>query len=79
MQFKIDWNRFNDKNPNVENSFEEMCRHLFCRKFSITGYDFQSNYNQTGLEIEPILFENKNYEFQCKYVKTVHINKLKNH
>ncbi|GEM_PF-2809981 len=69
MQFKIDWNRFNDKNPNVENSFEEMCRHLFCRKFSITGYDFQSNYNQTGLEIEPILFENKNYGFQCKYVK----------
>ena len=68
MQYKIDWNRFNDKNPDVENSFEEMCRHLFCRKFG-TGYDFQSNYNQTGLEMEPICFEDKYYGFQCKYVK----------
>lgn len=69
MQYKINWDRFNDKNPDKENSFEEMCRHLFCRKFGKTGYDFQSNFNQTGLEMEPIDVEGKRYGFQCKYVK----------
>lgn len=67
--FNINWDYFNIKNPNKENSFEEMCRHLFCRKFGITGYDFQSNYNQTGLEMEPIKVNGKWYGFQSKYVK----------
>lgn len=67
--FNISWDYFNVKNPNKEISFEEMCRHLFCRKFGITGYDFQSNYNQTGLEMEPIKVNRRWYGFQCKYVK----------
>lgn len=67
--FNINWDYFNIKNPNKEDSFEEMCRHLFCKKFGVTGYEFQSNYNQTGLEMEPIEVNGKWYGFQSKYVK----------
>lgn len=70
LKFNINWDVFKVKNPNFEDSFEEMCRHLFCRKFEITGYDFQSNFNQTGLEMEPINFNGKWYGFQSKFVKS---------
>ena len=71
MKFNINWDVFKVKNPNFEDSFEEMCRHLFCRKFGKTGYDFQSNYDQTGLEMEPIEFDAKFYGFQSKFVKNI--------
>ena len=33
----------------------------------MSSHEFSANYNQTGLEIEPIFFEEKYYGFQCKY------------
>ena len=64
---EINWNRFIFKNPNPQKAFETMCRNLFFRKYKVSSYDFSANYNQTGLETEPILFEDKYYGFQCKY------------
>lgn len=66
--YKINWSRFELKNPDKENAFEKMCRHLFLRKTKKSGYDFSSNYNQSGLETEPVQFKEKYYGFQCKYV-----------
>lgn len=76
---KISWDLFNIKNPDKEDAFEIMCRHLFLREFKLSGYDFKSNYNQTGLEVEPILYEEKYIGFQCKYCKngTQFYNQLK--
>lgn len=65
--FDVKWDTFSIKNKNKEDAFETMCRHLFFRKFSIDGYGFQSNYNQTGLETQPIKFNNEWYGFQCKF------------
>ncbi|WP_042166791.1 hypothetical protein [Paenibacillus gorillae] len=63
----INWNKFNIKNPDKQDAFERMCRHLFMRKFKVSGYDFTANYNQAGLETEPINSGDKYYGFQCKY------------
>lgn len=65
--YTVNWDKFNVKNPDKQNAFERMCRHLFMRKFKISGYDFTANYNQAGLETEPIKFDGKHYGFQCKY------------
>jgi len=53
MTIKIDWNQFKIKNENHRKSFEDLCYHLFCRKFGITE-GIRRNYNQVGLEIYPI-------------------------
>ncbi|BBI32922.1 hypothetical protein KCTCHS21_23210 [Cohnella abietis] len=63
----VNWDKFNIKNADKEDAFERMCRHLFMRKFQISGYDFAANYNQAGLETEPINSGDKFYGFQCKY------------
>ncbi|WP_340016561.1 hypothetical protein [Paenibacillus sp. FSL K6-1318] len=65
--FEVNWNKFNIKNADKEEAFERMCRHLFMRKFKISGYEFSVNYNQTGLETEPVKSGEKFYGFQCKY------------
>jgi hypothetical protein len=65
--FEVKWDRFNLKNADKEDAFERMSRHLFMRKFKINGYDFSANYNQAGLETEPVQFGEKHYGFQCKY------------
>lgn len=65
----INWNIFNLKNADKRTAFENMCRHLFCRELSISGYDLQANYNNSGLEAIPILKDSKYYGFQCKYTE----------
>lgn len=65
--YRINWNRFALKNPDAQTAFEAMCRTLFLRKYKIGGYDFSSNFNQAGIEIEPILYDEKYFGFQCKY------------
>lgn len=65
--YEINWNRFAIKNADAQTAFEAMCRILFLRKYNIGGYGFSSNFNQAGLEIEPILCEEKHHGFQCKY------------
>lgn len=65
----INWNMFNLKNADKRTAFENMCRHLFCRNLSISGYDLQANFNNPGLEAKPVLRNGKYYGFQCKYIE----------
>lgn len=64
----IDWNIFNVKNQNCQETFEEMCLHMFCRELNINSHDICSNFNQAGLETEPYLYNEKYYGFQSKYI-----------
>ena len=63
----ISWNQFEIKNSNPREAFETMCRHIFLRQYKVSSHAFSANYNQTGLETEPVLFDGKYYGFQCKY------------
>lgn len=63
----ISWNQFEIKNSNPRDAFETMCRHIFLRQYKVSSHTFSANYNQTGLETEPISFDGKYYGFQCKY------------
>lgn len=63
----ISWNQFEIKNSNPRDAFETMCRHIFLRQYKVSSHAFSANYNQTGLETEPISFDGKYYGFQCKY------------
>lgn len=64
---EINWNYFELKNPNPQNAFETMCRNIFLRTYKVSSHGFSANYNQAGLETEPVLFDGKYYGFQCKY------------
>lgn len=64
---EINWNRFELKNPNPQDAFETMCRNIFLREYKVSSHNFSANYNQAGLETEPVLFNGKQYGFQCKY------------
>ena len=64
---EINWHHFMLKNPNPQEAFETMCRNIFLRAYKVDSHSFSANYNQTGLETEPVLYENKFYGFQCKY------------
>lgn len=64
---EINWNQFMLKNSNPQEAFETICRNIFLREYKVSSHRFSANYNQTGLEIEPVLFENEYYGFQCKY------------
>ena len=63
----INWNQFEIKNSNPREAFETMCRNIFLRQYRVSSHAFSGNFNQTGLEIEPILYDEKYYGFQCKY------------
>lgn len=63
----INWNQFEIKNSNPREAFETMCRHIFLRQYKVSSHAFSANYNQTGLETEPISFSGEYYGFQCKY------------
>lgn len=71
---QITWDDFNYKNKNKTGSFENLCRVLFLRSIKHSGNDYQYNYNQAGLEIEPILTSINGKEkwvgAQCKYFST---------
>lgn len=64
---KINWSRFELNNPNPQDAFETMCRNIFLREYKVSSHNFSANYNQAGLETEPVLFNEKYYGFQCKY------------
>lgn len=71
---QITWDDFNYKNRNKTGAFEDMCRTLFFRAIKKSGNDFQYNYNQTGLEFEPVSVNVNGKEkwigVQCKYFTT---------
>ena len=63
---KINWDLFNIKNYDKENAFETLCLMLFCNQYSVTDY-INADFNQAGLETEPIEYKGKWYGFQAKY------------
>ena len=64
--FDINWNRFALLHADCTKTFEDLCYHLFCRKYS-QKEGIRTDFNQVGLETEPIKFEGKYYGFQSKY------------
>ena len=64
--FDINWNRFVLLHTDCTRAFEDLCYHLFCRKYS-QKEGIRTDFNQVGLETEPIKFKGKYYGFQSKY------------
>jgi hypothetical protein len=63
---RINWNQFRLKNPNQREAFEELCYHLFCRRYLKTD-GVRADYNQKGLETEPIKINGELIGFQAKF------------
>jgi GTPase SAR1 family protein len=64
---KINWNEFKVKQDNSTGAFEDLCYHLFCRKYNLSE-GIRVNYNHVGLETDPV--KNKKGElvgFQSKF------------
>ncbi len=66
--YRINWDQFKTKNLDKHKAFEELCYHLFCRKFSLSE-GIRADFNEVGLETKPIFFKNKHYGFQAKFFK----------
>lgn len=62
----IDWNKFGVTGASKQDSFEELCLHLFCRKHKLSE-GVSGDFNQAGLETEPVKVGKKTYGFQSKY------------
>lgn len=64
---KINWEQFKIKNENRTKAFEDLCYHLFCRKYKLKD-GIRANYNQIGLETHPINDERGDLiGFQAKF------------
>ena len=63
---KINWDLFNVKNSDRENAFETLCLMLFCNQYNVKDY-ISADFNQAGLETEPIQYKGRWYGFQSKY------------
>ncbi len=64
---KINWDQFRIKNGNYRIDFEDLCYHLFCRKYNLTE-GIRADYNQAGLETYPIVDkDDKKVGFQAKF------------
>lgn len=66
---RLDWSDFQRKNKDTHKAFEDMCRVIFLRGLGKTASDYEYNYNQPGIEINPIYNEKdgKWYGLQCKF------------
>lgn len=63
----VKWIDFERKNPNKTEAFEKMCTHIFCREYNISPQDIVQFFNQTGIEISPVLVNKKYIGFQSKF------------
>lgn len=64
---KMNWDHFKIKNENWTKAFEDLCYHLFCRKYRLKD-GIRANYNQIGLETHPINDESGDLiGFQAKF------------
>ena len=67
---EINWNNFKAKfNGKEQKCFEQLCYLLFCKEFNIDTGIFRYK-NQTGIETEPIIVEDKLIGFQAKFYET---------
>jgi hypothetical protein len=62
----IDWNKFGVTGASKRDSFEELCLHLFCRRHKLSE-GVSGDFNQAGLETEPVKVGKKTYGFQSKH------------
>ncbi len=64
---EIDWKIFELKHPKVTDAFEILCYFLFCRRYNLSE-GVRTDFNQVGLETEPIKDLNDMYcGFQAKF------------
>jgi hypothetical protein len=63
---EINWDQFKVKNDNRTSAFEGLCYHLFCRRYKLEKAP-KADFNQAGLETEPVLVDGKYYGFQAKF------------
>ena len=63
----VNWIDFERKNPNKTEAFEKMCTHIFCREYNISPQDIVQYFNQTGIEISPVLVNKEYVGFQSKF------------
>lgn len=74
----INWKKFEVKNPKATEAFENMCYFLFCRKYGIKE-GIRTDFNQVGLETEPIKVKGKYYGFQSKFFgKNINYSNIEN-
>ena len=75
--WEINWKKFEIKNPKATEAFETLCYFLFCRKFNITE-GIRTDFNQVGLETEPVKDSNGEYwGFQSKFFdKKINYNNI---
>ena len=75
--WEINWKKFEIKNPKATEAFETLCYFLFCRKFNITE-GIRTDFNQVGLETEPVKDSNGEYwGFQSKFFdKKINYNNM---
>lgn len=62
----IDWNKFGVTGVSKQDSFEELCLHLFCRKHGLDE-GVSGDFNQAGLETQPVRVGKRVYGFQSKH------------
>lgn len=68
-QYKLNWEHFEDVNPNKREAFENMCRSLFFRTKSSVNEILHSNPNHPGVEVNPVYSKDgkERISFQAKY------------
>lgn len=62
---ELDWAKFEILNKKYTNAFETLCLHLFSR--FVHTECIVADFNQAGLETEPVNYKGKFYGFQSKY------------
>lgn len=62
---ELDWAKFEILNKKYTNAFETLCLHLFSR--FVHTECIVADFNQAGLETEPVKYKGKLYGFQSKY------------
>lgn len=73
----INWKAFGLKHPKATDAFEALCYFLFCRKYRLIE-GVRTDFNQVGLETEPIKnAENEYCGFQAKFFeKNINYNNI---
>lgn len=62
---KLDWRKFEIINEKYTDAFQTLCLHLFSR--FVHSQTIRADFNQVGLETEPVKYKGKFYGFQSKY------------
>lgn len=62
---KLDWRKFEIINEKYTDAFQTLCLHLFSR--FVHSETIRADFNQVGLETEPVMYKGKIYGFQSKY------------